>query len=442
MARTDLPRMSFSESAAFVSIVALPVLAKGVIIRRKAVVGLAEKAGTDSRAVKLMQRLRAKHGDGPLLVRNPVRPQAILLRDEDVRRVLEGAPEPFSPASREKRAALSHFEPHGSLITRGPTRATRRAFNDDVLESGCPIHRSAADFSGVVEQEAERLLRNGIASGALDWDAFFDSWMRIVRRVVLGAGARDDDQLTRMIVRLRRRANWAFAARRNRGLREAFHLRLQSHLDRAEPGSLAFLIGRRSWAEATEPAHQVAQWLFAFDPGGMATYRCLALLVAHADKLDKARSETTSARDFTHLPFLRAAVVETLRLYPTTPMVLRQTTHATEWPGGTLPKGSGVLIFAPFFHRDDERLATAHRFHPESWLNQDPAHHAPLIPFSAGPAACPARHLVPLIAGAFLACILRRIDSIALEQIQRLDPARPLPGTLDPYSLRFTIAPS
>jgi cytochrome P450 len=368
-----------------------------------------------------------------------VRPQVVLLGSDDVRRVLEGAPDPFSPASREKRAALSHFEPHVSLITSEPERAERRAFNDDVLGSACPVHRQAATFAAVVEEEADQLLRLALPSGELGWSVFFDSWLRIVRRVVLGNGARDDHELTDAIARLRGRANWAFAAPKNRRLRDAFHRRLQLHFDRAEPGSLAAIAARRPSTDATHPTHQMAQWLFAFDPGGMATFRTLSLLVTHPEKLSKVRAEIASPRPAGDLPYLRAAVVEALRLYPTTPMVLRETTQETEWAGGVLPQGSGILIYTPFFHRDDERLPNAHRFEPESWVGKDPGDATPLIPFSAGPAVCPARHLMPMIGSAMLARLLGERREITLHCADRLDPHRPLPGTLDNYTSRFCL---
>jgi hypothetical protein len=41
------------------------------------------------------------------------------------------------------------------------------------------------------------------------------------------------------------------------------------------------------------------------------------------------------------------------------------------WPAGTLPAGSNVVVFAPYFHRDDQRLPFADRFAPELWLGED-----------------------------------------------------------------------
>ena len=128
-----------------------PTLAKGPIIRRPRVVGLAERFELDKRAVRRIQRLRNKYGAGPVLLRLPPgREQALILDPEHVHRVLKGSPEPFSPASSEKRAALSHFELQGVLVSRGPGRTDRRHFNERVLDSDRPHHRLAERFVAVV----------------------------------------------------------------------------------------------------------------------------------------------------------------------------------------------------------------------------------------------------------------------------------------------------
>ena len=58
-----------------------------------------------------------------------------------------------------------------------------------------------------------------------------------------------------------------------------------------------------------------------------------------------------------------------------------------------------------------------------------------LVPFSAGPARCPGRDLVLLVTSAVLARLLER--DLHLVRGPRLDPDRPLPGTLDHTGLRF-----
>jgi cytochrome P450 len=129
--------------------------------------------------------------------------------------------------------------------------------------------------------------------------------------------------------------------------------------------------------------------------------------------------------------------MESVRLWPTTPMVLRQTTRATRWAQGTMPADTGLLIYAPFFHRDDQRLPHADRFTPDLWLRERGERDWPLVPFSEGPAGCPGRNLVLLLASNMLAALLDG-RPVRLLPESRLDPAR-LPGTLDNYTLRFWL---
>lgn len=177
----------------------------------------------------------------------------------------------------------------------------------------------------------------------------------------------------------------------------------------------------------------------------MTTFRALALLASHPAHAERAREEVGARNRSgdTHLPYVRACVLESLRLWPTTPMVLRQTTEATTWESGVMPEKTGVLLFAPFFHRDDERLSYADQLAPEVWLAEGeldqgrPPRDWPLIPFSGGPAICPGRNLVLLLTSHMLAVLLRK-RQIRLTHPKRLDPTH-LPGTLNNYSLRFRV---
>ncbi|MFC0252782.1 cytochrome P450 [Massilia consociata] len=438
---TGLPRASLLDTLAFGMEVFAPLVAQGVIIRRSPVVAAAERLDLDGRAVRRMQKLRDKYGRGPLMLPLPIRKQAVVLAPEHVRRVLDESPAPFTAASTEKRAALSHFEPKGVLVSEGAERAERRRFNEAVLDTANPAHRLAGSFLPIVEEEAARMLtgaeRPGAVQGELDWNTYSDRWYRLIRRVVLGNGARDDHEIQELVVRLRGAANWAGFHPRMRAKRERFLARIQMYLDRAEPGSLAGFMAQIPRKADTEPRQQVPQWLFAFDAAVMASFRALALLASHPDQLQRAHEEIAAHPRRDALPFLRATVLEALRLWPTTPMVLRQSTAATFWENGTMPPGTGVLIHAPFFHRDDRRLPYADRFTPELWLQEQGEQDWPLIPFSDGPVTCPGRNLVLMLTSAMLASLLDG-RSLRLASGQLLDPAR-LPGTLDNYALRFAL---
>src|SRR5699024_6853467 len=107
-----------------------------------------------------------------------------------------------------------------------------------------------------------------------------------------------------------------------------------------------------------------------------------------------ARDEAETS--FPDLPQLRAVMLESLRLWPTTPMILREARETTVWRNGTLDAGTSVLIFAPFFHRDDEALPGAHRSAPELWLEDRDDTNWPLVSFSGGAGFCPGRNVVLL----------------------------------------------
>jgi cytochrome P450 len=418
-----LPRASLADTLAVLAAVAAPTLAKGVIKRRPRVVAAAAALGLDALAVRTLQRLRRRYGAGPVLLPLGVREQAVVLDSADMHRVLAETPHPFAAASTEKKAALAHFEPKGVLASDPADRAARRPFNEEALRPGCVLHPLAERFRAIVDAEAAAV------PGRLDWPAFDTAWKRITRRIVLGDAAAADRAITDALDGLRRDANWAFLKPRRDALRHRFQAQVRGYVDRAEPGSLAALAGAMPQDGRTAPADQLPQWLFAFDGAGIATYRALAMLALHGEAAVRAVEEAEAGTD---LPFLRACVLESVRLWPTTPMILRQSDTPTLWQGGALPAGAGLLIFVPYFHRDDERLPYAHRFVPDLWLAEPPA---AFVPFSAGPAFCPARRLVPMLGSFLLAALLRR-RAWRIEAPRRLVPSA-LPGTLDPFRLRL-----
>lgn len=439
--QSALPTATMGETLSVFSDVILPTLAKGVIIRRPHMVNLAEQLDLDRRAVQRMQQLRNRYGEGPLLLRIPFRTQALILAPEHVHRVLNGAPEPFAPASSEKRAALAHFQPRGVLSSHGSERAERRRFNEEVLDDGQPMHRLAESFRAVVDEEAALLLGAVRHRQELTWDAFALTWFRVVRRVVFGDAARNDHALTEVLNQLRGDANWAFLKPRRSGLRRELFERIGHYLAMADPHSLAGIMAATPRSDSTAPEQQVPQWLFAFDPAGMTTFRTLALLASHPQHAAQVQEDIDGRAAGTRpaLPYLRACVLESLRLWPTTPAVLRQSTEATVWDTGVLPARASLLIFTPFFHRDDQRLPYANQFTPELWLRVRTNQDWPLIPFSSGPARCPGRKLVLMLTSMMLAALLddRRMQ---LQSPSKLRTQRPLPGTLSPYNLRFTLA--
>jgi cytochrome P450 len=437
-----LARASTLNTTRVITTVVLPLAARGVLLRRPPVVALAERLDADRRAVHLLQRLRARYGPGLLRLRVPGRSVALVLSPRDVQRVLSESPESFTVANREKRGALSHFQPHGVLVSHGRLRTDRRRVNEAVLDSHRPVHRLAEAIAAKVLEEARPLLPDG-SSASLPWDEFAVAWWRAVRRVVLGDAARNDHELTDLLAQLRAAANWSSLRPKRTRVRARFLQRLGAYLEEPEPGSLAELVARTPSPAGTDPGGQVPQWLFAFDATGMATFQTLALLATHPAQLDRVRSEL-AGKDLStpqDLAYLRSCVQESVRLWPTTPAILRDTTSDTTWDSRVLPAGTALVIYAPYFHRDERRLPYADQFTPEIWLDARAQHSWSLVPFSAGPAECAGRHLALLVATTLLAVLLEGHEFRLLPPAS-LDPQRPLPGTLNLFALRFQMTPS
>ncbi|MEV0074885.1 cytochrome P450 [Nocardia neocaledoniensis] len=418
--------------------------AAGVIARRRRVMGLLERTQADARTVRRMRALRREFGSGPVELVVPGRRVLVVTDPADVGRVLDGAPSPFDPANREKRAALGQFQPHGVLVSEGRIRTQRRAVNEVALDTGRPLHRLAGPFAEIVAEEADRLLRAATREGHLDAAGFTTSWWRLVRRLTLGPDARDDDEITDELWRLRSAANWSFLAPARRRTRERFFDRLYRYAESpAEDSLLGALVTTPSVA-ATDPLGQVPHWLFAFDAAGMALTRTLALLASHPEQLATASTEATLHPELATLTYLRACVLESVRLWPTTPLILRDTTEDTVWREGarsfTVDAGTAVLIAAVAFHRDEEQLPFAHEFTPSAWVDGRARQYPQLVPFSAGPAACPGRDLVLFVTSTLLAHLLRGAR-FELRSTPRLAPGEPLPLTYNNFGVDFAVSP-
>lgn len=422
----------------------LSSIAAGVLARRRPVVRVLERTQADTRAGKRMQQLRRQFGRGPVELVIPGRRFIVVLDPQDVGRVLDGAPNPFHPANVEKRKALQWFQPHGVLISQGPIRQTRREFNESALEYGQDVHHMAGSFVAKIVEEARQLADDALEQGHLDSSTFMVAWWRIVRRVALGDSARDDHDVTDQLTRLRKAGNWSFLSLPHYRRRAKFLERLYDYAENAEPGTLAGAVASTPASGAVDPVGQMPQWLFAFDAAGMASLRALALLTSHPDQMGRALEDAADPDRPALRPFLRASVLESVRLWPTTPTILRDTTEDTEWGAGddrfVIAKGAGLMIVVPAFHRDDELLPYAHQFAPDIWLDGRAQQQPQLVPFSAGPAECPGRNLVLLATSTLLANLIDALE-LRLTSTPRLSPTEPLPMTLNQLTLDFAAQP-
>lgn len=384
--------------------------------------------------MQLIQDLREKYGSRLLLVPIPLRPQLLLFDPKDVAQVLSNTPVPFGTETWEKRAVLEHFELGHILISGPEERPKIRKLHEQALATGKRSHLFAARFSGIINEELQSLLPTDDHSElTLNYNDFIKTWFRIVRRIVFGDAARDDEELTEELDDVRARANWGFLESVDKPHLETFLARLKRYVEKAEHGSLVSLLPKDTGLDLES---QVAHWIFAFDPAGIVTFRALALLGCQPDQQERAVAEA-NAEGFDR-PFTRAVVLDTIRLWPTTPAILRELTEDYFIGGKMVKKGTSVVIYAPFFHRN-KSLASPHQMRTITWIhNEEDADLSDgLVPFSAGPAKCPGHNLVPMVLNLFINDLLSKAEVGLVELV--INPEA-LPGTLNHTEVKLRLS--
>ncbi|MCK5753479.1 MAG: cytochrome P450, partial [Mycobacterium sp.] len=412
-------------------------IAAGVIRRRPRVMHLLERVGADATALSCIRSLRREFGSGPVELRLPGRTVVLVLDAQDVGRVLAGSPDPFTPANREKYAALAPFQPHGVLISRGAARAARRTVNEAALDTGRRTHRFADTMDRAIAEEAEHLVVTAIASGVMSADDIVETWWRVVRRITFGDSARDDSRTTDMLRRLRSVGNWSYFGVPRPLLRERFLDRLYDLAAHPAPGTLVAALDEAPGPAAADPVGQIPHWLFAFDAAGIALTRALALIAGHP-VVDR---RLVDADPVERSQLLRDSVLESLRLWPTTPTILRDAVVDTTLgnsPPVRVRCGDAVLVQAAVFHRDPDLGDYADRFDPDIWSDGRAEARPDLVPFSAGPARCPGENLVLHTTSTFIGHLLASAQFSVTSPVRPHDGA-PLPPTLDNFGLRFAV---
>lgn len=124
-----------------------------------------------------------------------------------------------------------------------------------------------------------------------------------------------------------------------------------------------------------------AAYLLAMDPETQDRIRA----EAHAFPA----SGVTSLDDLKNWPLLRSVLFETLRLYPSAPMIARQALEADAVLGCEVVPGCMVTISPWVMHRHRKLWDAPTAFRPERFLDQaHPWGNEAFIPFGAGPRVC------------------------------------------------------
>ncbi|KAI5920647.1 cytochrome P450 [Camillea tinctor] len=114
-----------------------------------------------------------------------------------------------------------------------------------------------------------------------------------------------------------------------------------------------------------------------------------------------------------HLPFLRACLDESLRLWPPTPHGLPRITppEGLTVMGQYVPGNTTVSISAMVAHRDEEAFPQADKFIPDRWLGEKGKElQTSFITFSAGARGCIGRNISYLEQAVLIASVVHRYE--------------------------------
>lgn len=147
------------------------------------------------------------------------------------------------------------------------------------------------------------------------------------------------------------------------------------------------------------------------------------LLSRHRDVLAAVQREVDDALggrlptvdDLRAMPYTLQVFEESLRMYPSAPIVPRLTLKDTELGGHQVPAGSRVLVNLHNIHRHPAHWPDAERFDPDRFRSgegrtPEKRHRFAYLPFGAGPHLCIGKHFALMEAHLLLAALLQRYE--------------------------------
>jgi cytochrome P450 len=388
----------------------------------------------DRRAVATLAALRRRHdGEGIRLLGGRL---VVLWGTESIRQVLDHSADLYASDAGAKAKGMSHFQPDALTLSRDGEWRNRRTFTEAVLATSQRMHPSAAHFLEVIKEEVTQM-RLGAQLAWDHWERLFD---HITLRIIFGDQARSDQRLTELLEKLMQQSNRLVGLKHGDDYYE-FYGALERRL--RDPGrhSLLARLQDAPQDERTRVVQQIPHWMFAMrDTLAANAYRGLALIVSDPkvekrvrQKLDDA--DLTDPESIDAMSYLEGCLQEAMRLWPTTPLLARETTRPAPVSGEELDPGTQVMLLNVFNHRDPDHVDGADQLMPERW--QSGARDYRFNHLSNGSQDCPGGPLVLLLGKAVIARIMTEY-TLRLEN-PTLVPQGPLPHTLDFFAVRFAV---
>jgi cytochrome P450 len=431
-----IPTVSAADSVSFNLCHIVPYYLRGIFTKNKFWTSFWNKIHRDPLAVNFIRRLRQKYRSDYFYIYLLRNKSLVVLDLEGIRRVLDHSPILYAADPDLKRRGMSHFQPNALTISRGAEWEERRQFNEAVLATSQRVHPQADQILKAIDQATGLLTAN--ADRYLGWDQFDHLFKRITLEIIFGHGARGDTALTDRLTAMMRESNRVFLLGKARKF-DVFYERIRHYLEAAENGSLTAMCKHVPSTAETKVENQVPHWMFAMmETLATNTTRTLALIVSHPNVEERVRQEiqkngTQTPKGIDALSYLEGCIQEVMRLWPTTPMLTRQTVQESVLGGNTIPSGTQIVILNGFNHRDWETDPDIGNFRPEFWLDKPVDYRFNHL--SNGTQVCAGKNLALFIAKAVIASLLVR-GRYRLHK-PKLNSGKPLPFQYDDFATRF-----
>lgn len=162
------------------------------------------------------------------------------------------------------------------------------------------------------------------------------------------------------------------------------------------------------------------------DTAALTTEWALAELINHPNMMEKAREEIKAIvgndriveeSDLINLPYLQAIIKETLRIHPTGPLIVRESTEICNIMGYDIPEKTQLFVNVWSIGRDPNYWDNPLEFKPERFTSEDGSgnldirgQHFQLIPFGSGRRSCPGTSLALQVVQTNLAVMIQCFD--------------------------------
>ena len=276
--------------------------------------------------VLLCDRLRRRHAEAPVWLRFAGRPHLLLIHRDDVRAAVDGRPAGFT-----SETPISHSRRRTVEADRRPDRSWRHRFDTAARVAATDPRTGLAAIA-----HTTALLSHGDRITLAAWRTLH---RRVLRHVLLGAGAAGDDTLpTAGADRILDRVAGADA----------------------EPVPALLEVSTRTAVPLVRTITRLADILAA------NSFRTLQLLSVRPPVCPGPM-------------YAAACLRETARLWPTDLTLVRETRRETWWGSAIVPAGTRLMVVNQFGHRDRRRLAHADEYMPGEWLYGGHAVREPLF---------------------------------------------------------------